>query len=184
VAGLKGARWWTLANALTSLRLLSAVPLYCLIVSESWVIACVVFWLAVASDLVDGRIARARGETSAFGGLLDHGSDAIFVVSGLVALAIAGQAPWLLPLFVAAAFTQYVLDSKTLAGRPLRASLLGRWNGILYFIPLGIVVTRESVGLAAPPDALILWLGWGLVASTLVSMSDRAWALLGPAPSA
>jgi phosphatidylglycerophosphate synthase len=177
MAELREAGWLTWANVLTSLRLFSAWPLYLAIEKEAWWVACGIFWMAVASDLVDGRIARARGESSAFGGLLDHASDATFVIVGLLALASSDQTPWILPYLVGAAFIQYVLDSKTLAGRPLRASALGRWNGILYFVPIGVVVTRESVFLSIPGDDVVFFLGGLLAASTLISMSDRLWAL-------
>ena len=145
MAGLRETIWFTWANVLTSLRLVAALPLYYSIDVGAWWIACALFWMAVASDFIDGRVARARGESSTFGGLLDHGTDAIFVVSGLLALTDSGQVAWPLPYLVAAAFLQYVFDSRTLAGRPLRASVLGRWNGILYFVPIGVVVTRESL---------------------------------------
>ncbi len=171
-------RWLTWSNGLTSLRLLAALPLAYAITTGSWRVACILFWLAVASDWVDGRLARARGESSALGGLLDHASDATLVVFGLMALAAAGQTPWPLPFLVAAAFLQYVLDSRALVGRQLRASALGRWNGILYFVPIGIIVTRESLALDFPADTQVVWLGWGLVLSTFVSMSDRAWAIV------
>ena len=62
--------WLTLSNGLTSMRLLAAPVFFCWVVEGAWIAACVVFWLAVASDLVDGRLARARGETSVFGGVL------------------------------------------------------------------------------------------------------------------
>jgi uncharacterized membrane protein YgdD (TMEM256/DUF423 family) len=70
-----------------------------------------------------------------------------------------------------------MVDSKTLAGQPLRTSILGRWNGILYFVPVGIVVTRGLLGWNTPADGLVLTVGWALVASTVVSMADRGWAL-------
>jgi phosphatidylglycerophosphate synthase len=178
MAGLRQARLWTPANALTALRFIAALPLYHAIENGSWAIAFAIFWVAVASDLVDGRIARARGESSALGGLLDHGTDAIFVVSGLCALANSGQTPWILPYLVAAAFLQYVLDSKTLAGRPLRTSRVGRWNGILYFVPIGTLVTRETLSIGIPPDRFLFWIGVGLALTTLMSMADRAWALI------
>jgi phosphatidylglycerophosphate synthase len=176
MAALEGKRtqqWLTISNGLTSMRLVSAPFFYCLIVNQSWWAACLLFWLAVASDIVDGRLARARGETSAFGGLLDHASDATFVTLGQVALVKAGFVPILLPIFIVAAFFQYGFDSRILAGRELRASFLGRWNGILYFFPPGVIVTREALGLALPPDQIVFMLGWALVISTLISMVDR-----------
>lgn len=169
--------WLTFANALTLARLLAAPFFYCALQGDARLLALLIFWAAVATDFADGRIARARGESSAFGGLLDHATDASFVTLGLAALAQQGLVPWLLPMLVLAAFLQYVLDSKSLAGRQLRASALGRWNGILYFVPLGTVATREGLGIDWPPDAWLAWMGWGLVASTLVSMGDRVWGL-------
>ena len=167
----------TLSNGLTSLRLLAAPFFYCALVGEAWKIACLLFWLGVATDWVDGRVARARGESSAFGGLFDHVSDATFVSLGLAALAMAGRVPILLPAVVVVAFGQYVLDSRALAGRHLRASALGRWNGILYFVPLGVVVTQQALSLQLASDEVVLGLGWALVVSTCVSMSDRIWTL-------
>lgn len=166
-------QWFTFSNGLTSMRLVAAPFFYLFIVNQSWWAACTLFWLAVASDIVDGRLARARGESSAFGGLLDHTSDATFVTLGQVALVKAGCVPILLPILIVAAFLQYGFDSRVLAGRELRASYLGRWNGVLYFVPPGVMVTREALGLALPPDAIVFILGWVLVISTLISMVDR-----------
>jgi len=164
--------WFTLANGLTSTRLVAAPFFYCLIVNRLWWVACLVFWLAVVSDIVDGRLARARGETSAFGGVLDHSSDAIFVALGNLALVGGGGMSVLLPALIIASFLQYVFDSRLLAGRELRASFLGRWNGIFYFAPPGLVVTREALGLTVPSDQIVVVVGWALVASTLISMGD------------
>jgi len=168
----------TWSNALTSLRLLASFPLYCAIVSGAPRAACAIFWAAVASDWLDGRIARARGEVTSFGGVLDHGSDATLVTLGLSALAMIGVGSWVLPLLVGLAFLQYAFDSRALAGRPLRASALGRWNGIFYFVPIGVFVTRESLGLDWPSDVTLEWLVWALVVSTAASMIDRGWALV------
>ena len=166
-------RWLTLSNGLTLMRLVAAPFFYWLIVNHLWSAACLVFWLAVVSDVVDGRLARSRGETSALGGILDHASDATFVTLGNLALVQTGWAPALLPALIVAAFLQYVLDSRILAGRELHASFLGRWNGIFYFVPPGVIVTREALGLAVPSDQIISVVGWVLVVSTLLSMGDR-----------
>ncbi len=136
-------------------------------------LAGVLFALAAVTDFADGRVARHYGEVSRLGGLLDHTTDALFVSAGLGALAHQGLVPVPLPWLVAAAFLQYVLDSRATAGRPLRASALGRYNGIAYFVLLGIPVVRDALGLGWPGAWLVMGFGWVLVASTLVSMSER-----------
>jgi phosphatidylglycerophosphate synthase len=170
-------RWATRANALTGLRLAVAPALAAAIVCGAAGTALLLFALAVATDLLDGRVARRFGEASPLGGLLDHASDAALVTAGLAALAWRGALPGLLPPLVAAAFFQYMLDSRALAGRRLRASALGRANGIAYFVLLGIPVVRDGLGLGWPGPPAVLILGWALVATTLVSMADRAVAL-------
>ncbi|MBX3724721.1 MAG: CDP-alcohol phosphatidyltransferase family protein [Xanthomonadales bacterium] len=53
-------------------------------------------WLAAAigmSDVLDGLLARRFGWQSRLGGLLDPLADKLFLVSALVALAVAGVAP-------------------------------------------------------------------------------------------
>jgi phosphatidylglycerophosphate synthase len=168
----------TRANALTALRLLCGPLLVLALLERASLAAAALFWLAVATDLLDGRVARRFGESSPLGGFLDHVTDAAFVSLGLAALALRGEAPALLPALVGLAFLQYTLDSKVTRGRPLRASALGRWNGIAYFVPIGTVVVRDVLGLAWPSAGLVRALGWALVASTLLSMGDRALALM------
>jgi phosphatidylglycerophosphate synthase len=167
----------TRANALTALRLVCGPLLVLALLEHAVLTAAALFWLAVATDLLDGRVARRFGESSALGGFLDHVTDAAFVSLGLAALAWRGEAPALLPALVALAFVQYTLDSRVIDGGALRASALGRWNGIAYFVPVGTVATRDALGLVWPGRGLVLALGWLLVASTLLSMADRARAL-------
>ena len=172
------SRLRTRANALTALRIVCGPLLVLALLERSAWPAFALFWLAVATDLLDGRVARRFGESSALGGFLDHLTDAAFVSLGLAALVLRGEAPALLPALVALAFLQYALDSRVVQGGALIASALGRWNGIAYFVPIGTVVVRDALGLAWPGTALVLGLGWLLVASTLLSMADRARALM------
>jgi len=167
-------RWCTPANLLTGLRLAAAPATATAIATGAAGVALGLFALAVASDLADGPLARHRDEASALGGLLDHATDATYVSLGLAACAWSGLVPAWLPLLVAASFVQYVLDSRALRGQRLRASGLGRANGVAYFVLLGVPVVRDGLGLGWPPDAWIERVGWGLVATTLVSMGERA----------
>ena len=173
-------RWRTRANALSLLRLVVAPALAAAIIAAHAELATALFALAVATDLADGAVARRYGESSPLGGLLDHAIDATFCVLGLAAHAAAGVVPWSLPFLVAAAFAQYVVDSKSLAGRPLRASRLGRWNGIAYYVAVAVPIVRDTLGWSWPGAALVRWLAAALVATTLVSMADRALALVRP----
>lgn len=171
------SRLATLANLLTLSRAVAAPFMAVAIVEQAEALAAGLFAWAVASDFADGMLARRRGQASSFGGLLDHATDAFLCTLGLGALAWVGILPLALPILVPAAFLQYMLDSRSLAGRPLRASFLGRWNGILYFVLLGIPLVRDVLGLGWPGPGWVLALGWALVAATIVSMLDRAWAL-------
>ena len=143
----------------------------------AWPIAAVLFVVAVATDVSDGIVARHRGEVSAFGGLLDHSIDALFVTLCLAALAAVQMVPWLLAPLAITSFVQYVWDSKALSGAPLRASVLGRWNGIGYFVIVGTATLRHALDVAWPTQVWISIAAWLLVVSTLVSMADRGYAL-------
>jgi phosphatidylglycerophosphate synthase len=171
--------WRTRANALTALRLAAAPACAMAVACSSHGAAFALFVLAVATDFADGRVARRYGEASAFGGVFDHATDATFASLGVFAVALRGEAPLVLPVLIVAAFVQYLLDSRAVQGEALRASLLGRYNGIAYFVLLGIPVVRDGLGIGWPPQWLVLAIGWALVVTTLISMGDRLLALRG-----
>jgi len=83
----------------------------------------------------------------------------------------------LLPPLAITSFVQYVWDSKALSGAPLRASVLGRWNGIGYYALVGTAVFKHALGADWLASEWIAFAGWLLVASTVISMADRAYAL-------
>ena len=78
------------------------------------------------------------------------------------------------------AFSQYVIDSYWLhREKQLRMSALGRWNGILYFVPLVVLGVSELAPGVGAWDELMGWLCWALVVSTVASIVDRG---LAPRP--
>ena len=169
---------YTLANGLSALRLLSALPCVYAVAVSNWAVAAAAFCFAVATDMADGPLARRRGEASRVGGLVDHSADALFCIAVLGTLAWIGPYPALLPLLIAAAFTQYVADSRVLTGHGLRASLIGRCNGIAYFVLAGTPIVRNLLDWSWPADPLLHGLGWILVATTAFSMIDRLRAVI------
>lgn len=169
---------FTLPNLLSLARIPLAVLMYWTVTEGLFVAAAVIIWTAVATDVLDGRLARYSQSSTALGGLLDHGSDAIFVTLGVAALIPHGWAPAALVFLIPAAFIQYMLDSKALSGQRLRTSLLGRYNGVAYFFYAGWPVMQQALGLVVIPYNWFEWIGWTLIITTLISMADRAATLL------
>lgn len=91
---------WNLPNALTALRL-ALVPLFAWLLLRdggddpaSQVAAVVVFVVAMATDLADGRIARDRGQVTPFGAIADPIADKALVGAALVGLSLLDRVPW------------------------------------------------------------------------------------------
>src|SRR4029453_5715117 len=119
----------------TTIRLLLILPFALLMAHgepHAATLAAGVLVVAIASDVLDGIIARRRGTASAAGGAFDQPPDCLFVTAGLAAMAGRGAAPWILPVLVVVAFAQYVADSYWLhRARPLRTSRPARCDGAL-----------------------------------------------------
>ena len=174
-----------MAHALTALRLLCAAPFAWLMAQPgpgAARAAGVLIVIAIVTDLLDGPVARRTRGASARGRVFDHTTDFVFVTAGLFGGAASGAVPFVLPALIVVAFTQYVIDSYWLhRERELRMSALGRWNGILYFVPLCVEV-GVRVGLATDLGlgwlgSLVPWIAWALVATTVASIADRAFAV-------
>ena len=164
-----------MANGLTAIRLLLVLPFAFFMAradERSALFALVIWVVALATDFLDGPIARRRGTVSALSGAFDHTSDFLFVVSGIFAGAFRGVFPWILPICITAAFAQYAIDSYWLHRQiKFRGSKLGRYNGMLYFVPLCLdILIRLGARFLQPLLTILVWM---LVVSTLVSMGQR-----------
>jgi CDP-diacylglycerol--glycerol-3-phosphate 3-phosphatidyltransferase len=164
-----------MANALTALRLLLVVPFAFFMTKGDVrfaVFALVVWAVALLTDFLDGPIARRSGTVTAWSGTFDHTTDFLFVTSGLFAGAFRGVFPWILPILIVAAFLQYVIDSYWIHRHSkLRGSKLGRYNGMLYFVPTCMeIIIRLGARWLQPLLTILVWM---LVLSTLVSMVQR-----------
>lgn len=87
-----------LPNALTGLRIL-LVPVLGWILAISrdgraslWALA--VFVIASFTDLIDGKLARSRGQITAFGELWDPIADKALTGVAFVSLSVLGELPW------------------------------------------------------------------------------------------
>lgn len=164
-----------MANALTALRLLLVAPFAFFMArgdARSAALALMIWIVALATDFADGPIARRQGRVTPLSGAFDHTSDFLFVVGGIFAGASRDAYPWILPVCITAAFAQYAIDSYWLHRQiKFRGSKLGRYNGMLYFVPPVVdILIRLGARLLQP---LLTILVWALIVSTLVSMVQR-----------
>ncbi len=174
-----------MANLLTAIRLLLVIPVTIAIADAEFLSTSLLLSLiaiAIASDYFDGKVARALNTASNRGQLFDHGTDFLFVTSGLSALSITGHINPALPILIAVAFSQYILDSYYLfKQKHLRMSFLGRWNGVFYFVPLVLTaIFRLSLfsNHQLLLNTIIEIIAYLLIVSTLASIVDRSMAPL------
>ena len=90
-------------NSLTALRLLAVPVLIWLLAldtldSRAWATA--VFLLAAFTDLLDGAIARKRGEITSFGKLADPIADKALIGAALIGLSLMGDLGWWITIVI------------------------------------------------------------------------------------
>lgn len=64
------------------------------------VIAALLFILLIATDFVDGQIARSRNLVTDFGKLIDPIADKFITGSGFVMLSVLGELPWIVTIVI------------------------------------------------------------------------------------
>ncbi len=162
----------TLPNMLSLSRIgFAAAIAWSLLRDLPW-LAPALFACAVATDFMDGALARRRRQVTALGTRLDHGSDALFVTALCATLAHLGVLPWLLPALIALAAFQYLFDSPPRAA--LRASGIGRVNGIGYFVIVGAAIVVHVYAPTPGNIAALNLFAWIAIVTTLASIAERA----------
>ncbi|WP_395243446.1 CDP-diacylglycerol--glycerol-3-phosphate 3-phosphatidyltransferase [Agromyces sp. MMS24-K17] len=91
---------WNLPNAITIVRILLAPVFFWLLLVDDgeggtlrW-IATAIFVIAIATDGIDGYIARSRGLVTDLGKILDPIADKLLTSGALVCLSLLGEVPW------------------------------------------------------------------------------------------
>ena len=85
----------TLPNLISAIRIL-LIPLFVALIvdPDTTTAGLILFGVVVATDWVDGLIARRTGQVSELGKVLDPVADRLAIAAGLIALAIRGAFPW------------------------------------------------------------------------------------------
>src|SRR3954471_19942838 len=160
-------RVFTVPNALSVLRLLG-VPLFLGLLlgpqADGWAI--VVLALSGITDWADGKLARALGQSSKLGALLDPAADRLYIVATLVAFVLRDVIPlWVVVVLLG---RELVLGVTLLALRragwaPLQFHYLGKAATflLLYAFPMLLLADGDNpVASVAQPIAYALTV-WG-----------------------
>jgi len=143
----------TLPNLLSLLRLLG-VPLFLWLLlgphADGWAI--VVLAVSGATDWADGKLARALGQSSRLGALLDPAADRLYIVATLVAFVIRDVVPlWVVLVLLG---RELVLGITLLALRrggwpPLQVHYLGKAATFLLLYAFPLLLLAQGDGTAA-----------------------------------
>lgn len=135
--------------------------------------ATVVFVVAMATDQVDGWLARRRGTSSELGKLLDPVADKVLVLAALVMLVAEGVAPaWMVALIVV---RELLVSGLRLAAIERGIVLGARDLGKLKTWAQGLAAAIAGFAAAGAWSERIAW--WSLlvaVAATWISGLDYA----------
>ena len=150
---------FTLANAISLIRLLM-VPLYLVLLLQGLNLAAtLVFATAAATDFLDGQIARRTHTVTRLGQLLDPAIDRILMITGVLGVFLVGRIPlWVIVVVV-------VRDLYLLIGGGILLSRFRIRVPVIY--PGKFATTFLFVGFAG------LLLNWPLVPG--LGLTDAAW---------
>ena len=154
----------TVPNALSFLRLLG-VPLFLWLIlgpqADGWAIVLLV--VSGVTDWLDGTIARATGQISRLGQLLDPLADRLYIIATLVGLLLRGIIPWWLVALLLLRDLMLLATVPALRARGLTAlpvHFLGKAAtfNLLYAFPLLLLGDGDS-----PAALAAKVVGWAFV---------------------
>ncbi|ACY98001.1 MULTISPECIES: CDP-alcohol phosphatidyltransferase family protein [Thermomonospora] len=160
-AGGAADRIWTVPNALSLARLLG-VPLFLWLVlagHDTWALGLLVG--AGLSDWLDGRLARALGQTSRLGALLDPAADRLYILATLVGLTMREIIPlWLTLLLVGreAAITPIVPVLRRLGyNGTLPVHMVGKAGTLCLLYAFPLLLLGDHSGAVATAARVFGW---------------------------
>ena len=173
-----------LPNRITILRML-LIPVFLVLISFQGTvfrfIAAAVFILAAATDMLDGMLARSRGEVTDFGKFIDPIADKLLVLMPMILLTASGDMwrVWAVMLMIA---REIIVSGFRLVAAAKGIVIAAGWPGkIKTVVQMGAVVWLT---LQIPLSVYALWAAavLSLYSGLLIIMKNRE--LLGETTSA
>jgi len=178
--GPSSSRVLTVPNGISAARI-ALIPVFVALIidHDTTTAGLVLFAVVVATDWVDGTIARRTGQVSDLGTILDPVADRLAIAAGLIALVLRGIFPlWAAVAILARDLTVLVVGAIALIRSDVRVEV--RWIGKLATFSLMAAIPMVSWGnLALPLAAAATVCGWAAYTVGIVEYYIAAWAYLG-----
>jgi len=138
---------WNLPNAITVVRILLAPLFFWMLLADAGadggvrIAAALLFIVAIATDGIDGHIARSRGLVTDLGKLLDPIADKVLTGAALVGLSILLELPWWVTIVVLVREIGItVFRMAVLSDRVIPASRGGKLKTIVQSVALSLAL--------------------------------------------
>ena len=137
-----------------------AAPVYVILYAlELYIPAFIVFVAASLTDMLDGRIARARGLVTNFGKIMDPLADKILVYSAFCMFIDKGIVPgWMLIIILAREFA--VSGMRTVAaseGKVIAAGMTGKIKTVLQMFAVLFLILESYSSVLSIIGRVLLW---------------------------
>lgn len=154
---------FTIPNGISVIRAIG-IPLFLWLYLHSHLVLLSFFVLSLGAitDYLDGKIARALHQESAFGAALDPAIDRAYLAATVIALAIRDMIPWWIVIFLITRdlwMALMLLVMKFRTGHAFNVSFLGKSAtfALFYSFPFLLLSSSHGFGLA------LYIVGWSLV---------------------
>lgn len=182
---------WNLPNQLSAARIVLSIACFFTIVNGWYLASLVLFLVAVATDWLDGQLARRFGQITQLGRILDPFADKVIVCGTFILLgAVEGSqiAAWVAVIVTARELLVTALRGICEGqGSDFSAKWIGKWKMVLQSLAISLSLWRLSQYPfdAAPPwfDSFLLLVVTAAVLITVYSgwvYVRRAIELLNP----
>lgn len=170
---------FNLPNALTALRIFLVPLLVALLLTRARdriLAGAGVFALAVATDYLDGFLARRRNEVTRLGMLLDPIADKLLTAAAFLSLVEMGLAPaWMVTIILGRELAVTGLRNVwVMRGVVIGASILGKAKMVSQVVAILLLLLSRSLPVLEPVGRVALW---GALVITLWSGLDYFWGV-------
>ena len=122
--------------------------------------AVVVFLLAATTDLLDGYLARKRGQVTSLGILLDPIADKLLTSAAFISLVyLHSISAWMAVIIIGREFAVSGLRAIASAeGFSLEVSELGKTKMVFQVVAITVVILERRLPLLRLPGSVLLWM--------------------------